>query len=62
LSVNVARNRAIEAQDAPQISSGEPREGRIDKEAIAGKMVVFLSNIDLRGYWKNRTPLPSKDK
>jgi hypothetical protein len=60
LCVNIARNRAIEVQVASHTCRGRRCECRIDVKAIARKIILLLSNIDLSVYRKNRTPTNKK--
>src|SRR5262245_37639057 len=55
LGVNVPRNRAIEVQVTRQAGTGRRRKGGIDIKTVAGRIVVFLRNVDLRGCRRNET-------
>src|SRR4029077_14812356 len=55
LSINVAYDRAIEAKVARQVRRGGRRKGRIDVNAVAGRIVVFLGDVDLRTRTRNET-------
>ena len=48
LRVNVARDRAIEVQVARQIGRVARRKCGIDVNAVAGRIVVLLRDVDLR--------------
>ena len=48
LGVNVAGDRAIEVEIARQIRGGRRRKCRIDVNAVAGRIVVLLRDVDLR--------------
>ena len=48
LRVNFADDRAIKVQVAHQVGGGRRREGRIDVNAIARRIVVLLRDVDLR--------------
>ena len=54
--MNIAHDGPNEVCVTPQIGRVGGRESRIDVKAIAGKIVVFLSDVDPRVYRKDRSP------
>jgi hypothetical protein len=52
LGMNIAHNRAIKVQVAGEVGRVARREGRIDVQAISGKIVVFLGDVNLRAEWR----------
>ncbi len=55
LSVNVAGDRAIEVEIACQVGRGRRRKRRIDVNAVAGRIVVLLGDVDLRARTRSDT-------
>src|SRR5262245_35091768 len=47
LSVNVAGDRAIEVEIAPQVRGGRRRKCRINVNAVAGRIVMLLRDVHL---------------
>ena len=61
--MNIARDCAIKVQVAREIASVRWREPGIDIEAVPGKIIIFLGNVDLlRVRWKNCAPQTCSDK
>src|SRR5882724_7500080 len=53
LPVNVPGNRAVEVKVTSQASSSRRRKSCVDVDAVAGKIVVLLSDVHLRVCRKN---------
>src|SRR5947207_5081910 len=62
LGLNVAYNCAIKVQITQEVSGGRGREGRIDVNAVPGRIVVLLRDVDLRAYRKSCPPQACSDK
>src|SRR4029077_18149612 len=62
LGVNVAYNCAVKVQVTQEVSGGRGRKGRIDVNAVAGRIVVLLRDVDLRAYRKSRPTQACGDK
>src|SRR4030081_2599126 len=53
LRIYMPRDCSVEIQIASQVGCVRWRERRIDVKAITRKMVVLLSDVDLRAGWKD---------
>ena len=62
LCINVTRDCSVEVQVARQVSRVARRERGVDIEAVPGRMMMFLGNVDLRVCWTNRGPQKNNDK
>src|SRR5438067_12548004 len=62
LGVNVAHNCAVKVQVTQEVSGGRGRKGRVDVNAVAGRIVVLLRDVDLRAYRKSRPTQACGDK
>src|SRR5437588_2826071 len=62
LGINVAYDCAVKVQVTHEVSGGRGREGRIDVNAVPGRIVVLLRDVDLRAYRKSRPTQACGDK
>ena len=53
LGVNIAGDRAVEVQVSRQVRCRGRRERRVNVNAVPGRIVVFLCDVNLRARWRN---------